>query len=219
MTLSERCSYFWSIFEDLQDTNSILEKRYIISKIPEWLTEDFQYIIECLNGKHKFGYTYEVSPTLRDMRKENNTVKDVLEFLQEPRKNGDLSERNIERHVNQTAQWWWFFQPIVNRTLKLGIGNSILPKDGLAPMLAKKYEGTIKRDNHGYYITVYRGMLDCIVFVDGREAGRIEPFSYEHVIETVLPDKTKVIISFPQGKNLWTLVHISFSDNTPSIDI
>ena len=74
-------------------------------------------------------------------------------------------------------------------------------------------------ENHGYYITVYRGMLDCMVFVDGREVGRIEPFSYEHVIETVLPDKTKVVISFPQGKNLWTLVHISFSDNTPSIDI
>ena len=182
MTLSERCNYFWSIFEDLQDTNSILEKRYIVSKIPEWLTEDFQYIIECLNGKHKFGYTYEVSPTLRDMRNENNTVKDILEFLQEPRKNGDLSELNIERYVNQTAQWWWFFQPIVNRTLKLGIGNSILPKDGLAPMLAKKYEGTIKYDERGYILTEKLDGNRCIAsYEDGNWVFRSRNGKLMHV--------------------------------------
>lgn len=74
-------------------------------------------------------------------------------------------------------------------------------------------------ENNGHYITVYRGMLECMAFVDGCEVGRIEPFSYKHVIETVLHDKTKVIISFPQGKNLWTLAHISFSDNSPSIEV
>ena len=157
MNLSERCNYFWSIFEDLQDTNSIIEKRIIISKIPEWLNEDFQYIIECLNGKHKFGYTYpeylSEPEYFGDRRNENNTVKDVLQFLQEPRLNGDLSDANIKRYVNQTLWLWWFFEPIVNRTLKLGIGNSILPKDGLAPMLAKKYEGKIKYDPRGYILT------------------------------------------------------------------
>ena len=157
MNLSERCNYFWSIFEDLQDTNSIIEKRIIISKIPEWLNEDFQYIIECLNGKHKFGYTYpeylSEPEYFGDRRNENNTVKDVLQFLQEPRLNGDLSDANIKRHVNQTLWLWWFFEPIVNRTLKLGIGNSILPKDGLAPMLAKKYEGKIQYDQRGYILT------------------------------------------------------------------
>ena len=157
MNLSERCNYFWSIFEDLQDTNSIIEKRIIISKIPEWLNEDFQYIIECLNGKHKFGYTYpeylSEPEYFGDRRNENNTVKDVLQFLQKPRLNGDLSDANIKRYVNQTLWLWWFFEPIVNRTLKLGIGNSILPKDGLAPMLAKKYEGSIKYDPRGYILT------------------------------------------------------------------
>ena len=157
MNLSERCNYFWSIFEDLQDTNSIIEKRFIISKIPEWLNEDFQYIIECLNGKHKFGYTYpeylSEPEYVGDRRNENNTVKDVLQFLQEPRLKGDLSDANIKRYVNQTLWLWWFFEPIVNRTLKLGIGNSILPKDGLAPMLAKKYEGKIKYDPRGYVLT------------------------------------------------------------------
>ena len=157
MTLSERCNYFWSIFNDLQDTNSILEKRYIVSKIPEWLTEDFQYIIECLNGKHKFGYTYNVSPVIPEDGQRfvnpNASVKSVLEWLQEPRIRGDLRETNIAWYCNQTAHLYWFFEPIVNRTLKLGIGNSILPKDGLAPMLAKKYEGTIKYDERGYILT------------------------------------------------------------------
>lgn len=154
MNLNERCNYFWSIFEDLQDTNSVIEKRFIISKIPEWLREDFDYIIECLNGKHKFGYTYDYDASfLTDVRNENNTVKDVLEFLQEPRLRGDLSQNNIARYMNQTAHLGWFFEPIVNRTLKLGIGKSILPADGFAPMLAKKYEGSIKYDRNGYYIT------------------------------------------------------------------
>lgn len=154
MNLNERCNYFWSIFEDLQDTNSILEKRFIISKIPEWLREDFDYIIECLNGKYKFGYTYDYDASfLADVRNENNTVKDVLEFLQEPRLHGDLSQNNIARYVNQTAHLCWFFEPIVNRTLKLGIGKSILPTDGFAPMLAKKYEGKVKYDPRGYILT------------------------------------------------------------------
>lgn len=171
MTLTERCNYFWSIFEDLQDTNSILEKRYVVSKIPEWLTEDFQYIIECLNGKHKFGYTYTHNMTSlypTDSRNENNTVKDILEFLQEPRLQGDLSQPNIARYINQTVHLGWFFEPIVNRTLKLGIGNSILPKDGFGPMLAKKYEGTIKYDHRGYFITEKLDGNRCIAsYEDG----------------------------------------------------
>lgn len=185
MTLSERCNYFWSIFEDLQDTNSILEKRYIISKIPEWLNEDFQYIIECLNGKHKFGYTYTHSldklyPT--DVRDENNTVKDILEFLQEPRLRGDLSTPNIARYINQTIHLGWFFEPIVNRTLKLGIGNSILPKDGLAPMLAKKYEGKIAYDRMGYYITEKLDGNRCIAsYEDGNWVFRSRNGKLMHV--------------------------------------
>ena len=86
MLLTERCNYLNMIFEDLQDTNSITEKRFIVSQIPEELREDFQYVIECLNGKHKFGYTYDYDKSFSrfgDMRNENNTVTDILEFLQE----------------------------------------------------------------------------------------------------------------------------------------
>ena len=185
MNLSERCNYFWSIFEDLQDTNSITEKRYIISKIPEWLREDFDYIIECLGGKHKFGYTYTHNMSSlypSDVRNENNTVKDVLKFLQEPRLQGDLSQPNIARYINQTVHLGWFFEPIVNRTLKIGIGNSILPKDGFAPMLAKKYEGKVKYDNSGYYITEKLDGNRCIAtYEDGEWVFRSRNGKVMHV--------------------------------------
>lgn len=156
ITLSERCIYLWNLFQDLQDTNSILEKRFLISKIPEQFVEDFNYVVECLNGKHKFGYTYNASPyySVSDKQvNQNLSVKEVLEWLQEPRLKGDLSQDNIDRYCDQTVELCWFFEPVINRTLKLGIGRSILPKDEFAPMLAKKYEGIIKRDPKGYVLT------------------------------------------------------------------
>ena len=155
MKLSERCSYFYSVFQDLQKTNSILGKRYIVSKIPEWLEDDFNAILECLAGKYIFGYTMWPSDYMvpNPHISEDCTVRFILEFLATPRKAGDLSYDNIARYVHAVSHWGWFFEPIVNRTLKLGIGKSLLPKDGLAPMLAKKYEGKIKHDYRGYIIT------------------------------------------------------------------
>lgn len=153
MNLTHRCSYFQSIFNDLQATNSIIEKRYIISKIPEWLEDDFQAILECLAGKYVFGYTYAVHEPEGDVRNECNTIRGILDFLEEPRIYGDLSIRNIVKYCGATYPWAWFFMPIVNKDLRLGIGKSILPKDGFSPMLAKKYEGKIKYDSSGYILT------------------------------------------------------------------
>lgn len=153
MTLTERCLYFKSVFDMLQATNSSILKRQIVDDIKPECKEDFEYIVEVLTGKHVYGYSYWPCVVDSDVRNENNTIKDVLEFLQEPMKQHDLSINNIARYVKQTAPWYWFFEPIVNRTLKIGIGKSILPKDGMAPMLAKKYEGRIKFDKAGYVIT------------------------------------------------------------------
>ena len=76
---------------------------------------------------------------------------------------------------------------------------------------------TFEKDNQ--HITVYRGMTKSIVFVDGDEIDRIEPFSYEYVIETVLLSGVKVIISFPQRRAAFSSIHVYFSDNTPSIKL
>lgn len=155
LTLNDRCDYFDNIFEELQDTNSIVEKREIINKIPKELKDDFMYILECLNGKHKFGFTYYYSNYMYNPRiiDDNWTIKQVLQYLQTPIMDHDLSQTNIDKFVKETSNWCFFLEPIVNRTLKLGIGNSLFEKKQTSPMLAKKYEGILKPSKNGYYIT------------------------------------------------------------------
>ena len=167
MKLSDRIYVLSCIFEDLQDTSSINDKRFIVSQVPEVLKEDFNFVIECLNGVHKFGYKYYPCNMNGDCRSENNTVKEVLEFLLEPARLCNLTESNIARYVAQTFPWHEFFEPIVNRELKLGIGKSILPKDGLSAMLAKKYEGKVRPSKGGYYITEKLDGNRCIARFDG----------------------------------------------------
>lgn len=57
--LQERIDYFTYIFDLLQSTNSRNEKEQIVKDIDAKYKDDFNYIIECLAGKHKFGYKYE----------------------------------------------------------------------------------------------------------------------------------------------------------------
>ena len=169
MTLTERCNYFKQIFESLQSTNSPIIKRQIIEGISPELKEDFEYIIEVLTGKHVFGYSYWISePSLADYI-DSWSVKDVLQYLENPRRQKDLSIENIARYVKTTSFWSWFFEPIVNRRLKLGVGKSILPKDGFSPMLAKKYEGKIRRDTAGYIVTEKLDGNRCIASYENNE--------------------------------------------------
>ena len=169
MTFEERVDYFTDLFDELQSTNSIVEKHTIIDKIPNELKEDFTFIIECLNGKHKFGYTYKIyqGDTGGTVITPSWTVKQALEYLLEPMNQGDLTQSNIAKHVKETDNWNYFFYSIVNRELKLGIGQSLLPKDGLSPMLAKKYEGSVRHSKLGYYITEKLDGNRCIASYNG----------------------------------------------------
>ena len=168
MTLTERCNYFDSIFNLLQATNSPIVKRRIIADIVPECKDDFEYIIEVLTGKHVFGYSYWPSDVQLGDGLENWSVKDVLQYLQNPFWQKNLTMDNITKYVRTTSPWSWFLEPIVNRRLKLGIGKSILPKDGFSPMLAKKYEGKIKNDSAGYIITEKLDGNRCIAsYEDG----------------------------------------------------
>ena len=169
MNTNERVHVLSYVFDELQDTTSLNEKRRIVNEIPEELKEDFEYCVECLNGLHIFGYKYYPCNLNGDRRNDHNTIKDLLEFLQEPIKQKNLTESNIAKYISQTYKWHEFLEPIVNRELKLGIGKSILPKDGLAPMLAKKYEGKIRPSQGGYYITEKLDGNRCIARYDGEK--------------------------------------------------
>lgn len=167
MSLPERIDYLTYVFDLLQDTNSRIEKELIVKDIKPEYREDFNYVLECLAGKHKFGFRYyECCGTVFDSEVYRMTVKQVLEFLQIPMKTGDLTISNINKYVTRTAEWYYFLEPIVNRTLRLGIGQSLLDKGTLSPMLAKKFDGYAKYDKDGYYITEKLDGNRCIAHFD-----------------------------------------------------
>lgn len=165
--LQERIDYFEHTFYLLQETNSRTEKELIVKDILPEYKEDFDYILECLAGKHKFGYTYYKTTPVVNPKISNLTVKRLLEFLQTPVNIKDLSKSTIQLVVEQTNIWYDFLEPIVNRTLRLGIGQSLLDKDALSPMLAKKFEGDVKFAKDGYFVTEKLDGNRCIASWDG----------------------------------------------------
>lgn len=169
MTITDRIDYFESLFDDLTLTNSLNDKRDIVAMIPIELLEDFNYIVECLNGIQKFGYTYNRTCHDEPNFGEFNTVKELLQYMQEPYTKGDLSQSNIYHHCYETCAYEDFLEPIINRTLKLGIGRSLLSKIDTSPMLAKKFEPDKTRliDRNGVYITQKLDGNRCIAKYDG----------------------------------------------------
>ena len=167
MLLQDRINYFNRMFDLLKSTNSRSEKEYIVSTVLPEYKEDFEYILECLAGKHKFGYKYYYTKPVDIGSPMALSIKQMLMFLQKPMEYKDLRESTIQSFVELTTQWYDFFEPIVNRTLRLGIGQSLLEKDALSPMLAKKFDGTVKYDKDGYYITEKLDGNRCIAHHDG----------------------------------------------------
>lgn len=169
MKLEQRFEMFDKIIEDLQSTSSRIEKEQIIKAIPAELKEDFQYILEILAGKHKLGYTYRMTRAElgADMYYEM-TFKEYIQPLFEPMKSNNFTDLNTILAMNHCQYRQDLIASIVNRTLRLGIGPSQLPKDGLAPMLAKKFED-IKLKDDLYYITEKLDGNRCIArYADGK---------------------------------------------------
>lgn len=164
--LQQRVIYFSNLFDNLQSTNSRIEKEYYLSGMPENYKEDWIYILEVLDGRRPFGYKYYYSGYSHS--KDFNTIKEVLEYLHIPMIRHDLSETYIDFFVSRTMDCYYFIEPIVNRTLKLGIGRSLLPKTNKSPMLAKKLDDvTITQDKDGYYVTEKLDGNRCIAeYVD-----------------------------------------------------
>lgn len=167
MTLQQRVDYLTYVFNLLQDTNSRTEKEQIVKDIDPNYKEDFDFIIECLAGKHKFGYTYHYVTPIVSTVIQSFTIAAALRFLLSPMQEHDLTQSNIDVYIAHTSIWCDFFEPIVNRTLRLGIGNSLIEKEKYAPMLAKKFEGDIKFAKDGYFVTEKLDGNRCIASWDG----------------------------------------------------
>lgn len=168
MTLGQRINILEQVCFDLQQTTSRLEKERIISTIPDEVKEDWQYILEILAGKHKLGYTYDeyCTPHRPQDSMSELTFKQYISPLYEPMRSNNFTQLNCYQAMQQCGYATDFIASIVNRTLRLGIGPSQLPKDGLAPMLAKKFED-IKLKDDVYYVTEKLDGNRCIARYDG----------------------------------------------------
>ena len=167
--LRNRIHYLQFICESLQDTTSLIIKQQIVNDIEPECRDDFNFILEILAGKHKLGYSYyrRESLDIMPMSVMQKSFKEYLQPLWDPLTKHDLSVASIETAMSQVRWHTTFVASIVNRTLRLGIGPSLLPKDGLSAMLAKKYEGKIKSDDTGYFVTEKLDGNRCIAHYDG----------------------------------------------------
>lgn len=147
MTLEERVQVFEFLFDALQSTNSRLEKEHevkVFEKAFPELKDDWTYILETLDGKHPIGWTFvprfrNVDTVLRySPYIPYGTIKDLIRHCETVPDRSAASTAEAERIVGIYGD---FLAPIVNRTLRLGIGKSLLAKSNITPMLAKKYEG------------------------------------------------------------------------------
>jgi ATP-dependent DNA ligase len=165
MTLSERIQVFEILFEGLQLTDSRIEKEQTVAMFEEVypeLKEDWTYILETLDGKHPIGWKF--TPVYNIPVIPVNTVKELIKYCENTRDKTFVTTNAIETIVGIHGE---FLAPIVNRTLRLGIGKSLLAKSDLTPMLAKKYEGGTLRGD-----IVVTEKLDgnrCIAHYDGNK--------------------------------------------------
>lgn len=146
MNLNERVKFFDNLFELLQSTNSRNQKEFIIKqelKDKDFsVHEDWKYILEVLDNRHPIGFTFYPVPnqvmTLKRLN-DTHTIKALIEPLTKLADHTQDTCYNAEFFV---GDFGCFIEPIVNRTLRLGIGKSLLSKTDVTPMLAKKYEPT-----------------------------------------------------------------------------
>lgn len=142
LTTKQRIKVLSYVFDELRHTNSRIEKEEIINAIPQELIDDFMAVLEVLDNRVVFGYRIEnlnmnIISTYHNVP-DNITVRQLIDVCLGPRKDGDLSEANIIRTLNLVGEYIDFLRPIIDKTLKLGIGKSILITDVKAPMLAKR---------------------------------------------------------------------------------
>lgn len=154
MTLNERTQIFDFLFDTLQSTNSRLAKEQAVKifeqTYPE-LKEDWTYILETLDGKHPIGWTFAARfrgvDTLREPTPYMDGIHTIKKMIQLCESAQDKTFATTSRIENTIGIYGDFLAPIVNRTLRLGIGKSLLAKTSITPMLAKKYEGGFLRDD------------------------------------------------------------------------
>ena len=168
LRLCDRVLLIRKLFYQLQSTGSLIEKQYYLNESPDALKDDVTYCLELLAGKHKLGYTFVPTSGTSNDCYEELTLREYFAPLWDPLRQKDLSEANIRTAIDKIPCYQNFIEPIVNRTLRLGIGPSILPKDSMSAMLSKKYEGRLPANTY-FAITEKLDGNRCIAWFNGNE--------------------------------------------------
>lgn len=136
--MEEYIANFTDLFIDLQATTSRTMKEVYVDKFKKahpTHVEDLTVIFETLANKHPIGWTF--TPRYNDPRAEFSSIQEMINLcIACPKDQG--STQACERII---GYYGLFLAPIVNRELRLGIGQSLLQKSIITPMLAKKYNG------------------------------------------------------------------------------
>lgn len=155
MQLTERIDAITVMFAQLEGTSSRNEKLAILYKfksLDAQLSEDIDYALEILDGRHKIGFTFRTVSNPDVRMSPGLTLKQFLARLYVM---PDRSEETIFTVERSYGDFGPFVAGLVNREWRLGIGKSQLKKQVISPMLAKKFEPSrqIKGYKGPYYIT------------------------------------------------------------------
>ena len=165
MTIYERINIFERLFDELTNESSRLGKERLLGEFrndyPE-LQQDLTIILETLDNRHPIGWTFIPNKGMIDP--DFHSIGEMILWL---KGRSDTSEQTIRAMQNIIGDAGQFIAPIVNRTLRLGIGKSQLVKDKLSPILAKKYEGTTLHTD--VYVTEKLDGNRCLAYHDGEQ--------------------------------------------------
>lgn len=112
-----------NLFARLQEVSGRNEKQRILALVskedPNITTDDLVVIQECLDGKHPLGYTFPI--THGEGVPDVSTLRQVIELLEKPIKEKNLSQANINATVEKVNALTRLLEPVVNKSLRLGI--------------------------------------------------------------------------------------------------
>lgn len=167
MSLSQRVAIIAETFSKLSNTSSTTIKQKIVKDVPDIVKDDFNFCIEVLDGRHKIGYAFAATAVNIPVN-ETLTLREYLAPLYEPIEKHNLSYANVYKACEKCSHYPKFVERLMNREYRLGIGKSLLQKDNLSPMLAKKFEGKIKPSSL-YTVTEKLDGNRCIAYYEDGE--------------------------------------------------
>ena len=153
--LEKRCRLLERFFDKLGAISGRIDKELAVSEFRQkWpqLNKDLDYCFEVLAGKHKLGYRFTCAFNENILSTDKYKDYTIHKFVDEVLSKIPSTYEGIKLAYQCTPEYAkWFIMNLVNRNYKLGYSNKQAMITYYSPMLAKKYQDTIKPEQM-YYI-------------------------------------------------------------------